>query len=134
MFNDCKDLAQVTQRVYQANSLDTSWPETNYKLICINASESYKKSWDMLNDVIRASATNVCVERAQDPLKESSIQLSKSIDDEIKTRRTLLKDFDSYRRRLKALHQKRDSAEVLTFYHLRTCCFIHNITVGSREK
>jgi hypothetical protein len=111
MFNDCKDLAHVVHRVYQANEQDGGWPEGSKKLLCNQAAESYKTSWDTLGDIIRVSTSSVCEENANDPLKENSLLLAKTIEDETKSRRLIVKDFDSYRRRLKTLQQKRDAAE-----------------------
>jgi predicted Zn-dependent peptidase len=118
MFNDARDLSQIVHRIYQANSQDTTWPPTGYQLRCMDASDNFKQSLDMLHDTIRSSSASVCVEEALEPMKEASVQLSKAIEEEIKSRRVHLKDYDSYRRRLKTLEQKRDQAEVSKFNQL----------------
>jgi hypothetical protein len=116
MFNDCKDLSQVIFRIYQSNSQDTTWPPSQnaYSLGCGGAAEQYKQAWESIHDCVRSSVGNVCMTEAYDPLKDTSAQMSKSVDEEIKTRKACLTDFDSYRRRLKGLQQKRDKNEVST--------------------
>jgi len=116
MFNDCKDLSQVIFRIYQSNSQDTTWPPSQnaYSLGCGGAAEQYKQAWESIHDCVRSSVGNVCMTEAYGPLKDTSAQMSKSVDEEIKTRKACLTDFDSYRRRLKGLQQKRDKNEVST--------------------
>lgn len=111
-FSDSKDLSNVLQRIYQSNQVDSAWPEDSKQLKYGDAAEAYKKSWDNINDVIRSSAVSICVDDTLEPIKDSALKLSKTIEEEVKSRRIRLKDFDSYRRRLKGHQQKRDTAEV----------------------
>lgn len=119
MFNDCKDLSQVIYRIYQSNSQDTAWPQSQnaYSLQCGGAAEQYKQAWETIHDCVRSSVGTVCTTEAHDPLKGTSAQIAKAVDDEMKARKAFLTDFDSYRRRLKGLQQKRDKNEVRGIYH-----------------
>ena len=112
--SDCKDLANLVHRVYQANNQDQgTWPaEDTETLTCFSESVAFKDSWDNLHDTVRESASITCIQRSLDPMKEASSRLAKTIEEEVKSRRIRLKDYDSYRRRLKGLEQKRDTAEV----------------------
>ena len=51
------------------------------------------------------------VEQALEPMRAEITKISPEVDVICKQRDTLVKDFDSYRRRLKALEAKRDAAQ-----------------------
>ena len=112
LFSDYKDLSCVLQRIYQTNNQDSAWPQSSKQLQYGSAAEEYKKAWDNINDIIRSSTTSICTDDAIEPIKDSSVNLSKTVEEEIKSRRIRVKDFDSYRRRLKNHELKRDQAEV----------------------
>ena len=66
----------------------------------------------MIHDVIRSSTSMVCAADALEPLRQAVTELAPNIDSEEKQRAILLKDYDSYRRRLKATETKRETMEV----------------------
>lgn len=113
LISNSKELSQVVQRVYQSNYQDAAWPQTQsgYVLKCTEAAERYKQSWAMLNDCILPCVNHVCTADSYESLKDASIHMSNAVEEEKRIRRDHLKDFDSYRRRLKALEQKRDANE-----------------------
>ena len=118
MFCDYKDLSHIIQRIYQSNNQEQAWPESSRQLQYMEAAEEYKKSWDSISDIIKSSAVSVCVDDALEPIKDNSSKLQKSIEEECSSRRIRLKDFDSYRRRLKNHQIKRDTAEVIIYIYL----------------
>jgi hypothetical protein len=112
LFNDCRDLSQFLHRIYQSNNQDSTWPPAAYQLQFSEVANSYKQSWDLIHDLYRSSAAKICVEETIDPIKEASSEYSRTVDAEIKSRKIRLTDYDSYRRRLRGLEQKRDANEV----------------------
>jgi hypothetical protein len=113
MFSDSRDAAIIISRVYQQNEEDREWPAQVRKLKYLNVAETYRKTWDMIHDIVRSSNAMVCCEEALEPLKLSITNIAPNIMKERKERETLLTDYNSYSRRLKALEQKRDTYEVL---------------------
>ena len=125
---ECKEFAGIFARIYQSNKEDTEWPPSSRKLEYFSQVHEYQVIWDSIQDVIRSSTTMVCAEDAINPMKQSVSELAPSIDAEKKERHSMLTDYDSYRRRLKTLEQKRDAAEVKIFLQIHMSNEIkHNI-------
>ncbi len=56
----------------------------------------------------------VCSEQALEPLRAAVTKMSPEVDALCKERETRLKDYDSYRRRLKEKEAKKETLEVIT--------------------
>lgn len=111
MFSDSRDLATILARIYHENVIDTEWPQSSKKMELDNAAADFKNRWETLHEVYRSSTTMVLAEDGLEPLRHTVTELAPNIENERKDRNSFLKDFDSYRRRLKALETKRDAAE-----------------------
>jgi hypothetical protein len=114
LFGESRDFATIFARVYQANKEDQEWPPSARKIEFYNQAAELKRVFDFIQDVIRSSTTMVCAEESIAPMKQTMMEVAPSVEHEKKERDTMIKDYDSYRRRLKGLEQKRDAAEVLT--------------------
>lgn len=111
LFGECKEFATIFDRIYQSNKDDSEWPPASRKIEYFSQAHEFKIVWDSIQDVVRSSTTMVCAEDAINPMKQSVSELAPSIDAEKRERQSMLTDYDSYRRRLKGLEQKRDAAE-----------------------
>jgi hypothetical protein len=112
LMGECKDFANIFARIYAQNKEDQDWPPNVRKIEFFNQAAEFKRVWDFIQDVVRSSTTMVCAEESIAPMKQTMSEVVPTVTQEKTDRETMLKDYDSYRRRLKALEQKRDAAEV----------------------
>lgn len=73
---------------------------------------------ETIHNVVRSSCALINVERGLDPLRESLSELTPTVNNLIKERNALLKDYNSFRRRLKSLQEKKIQLEVCYIYYL----------------
>jgi hypothetical protein len=122
MFGEARELTSVIHAMYERGLNEKEvWPEGSTKLKHYEAASLWKEKWDKLHDVTRSSAAIVCCDEALDPLKETLNTCIPTIEQDARDRSVILKDFDSFRRRLKALEAKRDafvSNRIITIYFL----------------
>lgn len=88
------------------------WPNTNCELKNSSEAAGYKEKWNVINEVLRSSTAMVCSEQALEPLRAAVTRMGSEVDALCKERETRLKDYDSYRRRLKEKEAKKESLEV----------------------
>lgn len=87
---------------------------------------AYKQKWDSIHNIIRSSTSSVLMDHAVEPLKAAVTQMGPDIEELCKERNKHVLDFDSFRRRLKALEAKREDLEVMIRHSrllLLRCCY-----------
>lgn len=111
-FSDAQEVAKALSRIYEANAhmqSHAAWPNVTNQLQFKEMADANKVKWELLQDTYRSSVQAVLVEQAQERLKTTVSTVGPEIDAECKVRNAHLVDFDSYRRRIKAISQKQDS-------------------------
>jgi len=111
MFTDAKELASSLSRIYQSNTSMTEedWPNSKCALSCDLQAIDFARQWVKLSDVTRSSSAAVCAEQALDRLRNAVTKMGPEIDAAVKERNIQQKDYDSYKRRLKALETKKET-------------------------
>lgn len=112
LFDDAEELAKSLGRVYRNNLQDTEWPSCRSELNCGSAAALYEERWYSINNVMRSSASTVNVDHAVDPMRQAVTRLKPDMEATQKERTTQLTDYDSYRRRLKALESKKEALQM----------------------
>ena len=113
MFSDAKELAISLSRIYNSNASlkPNDWPGSSNELQNIVEVENFERKWIHLSDITRSSCAMVCAEQALDQLRAAVTRMGPEIDLSCKDRNTACKDYDSYRRRSKALEAKKESLD-----------------------
>lgn len=109
-FADCKALSASLAKLY-TDDADLPWPGTVSGLSQRGAAVAYRDAWENIHDSLRSTTMAVCVEQSLEPLRAAVTRLGPENDAMVKARATLIKDYDSYRRRLSGLKEKRDKAQ-----------------------
>jgi hypothetical protein len=117
LFSDAKELATSLARIYDTNLEMNDWPNSECDLKNGAGAISFKDKWNTINEVLRSSTAMVCSEQALEPLRSAVTKMGPEIDALCKERETRLKDYDSYRRRLKEKETKKESLEVCNILH-----------------
>lgn len=109
-FSDATELSRVFDRVYGRNMDPEHWPTGGNALTLGQAAGAYVDAMSYIHETIRSSSAMACNELALEPLKASILRMAPAIEASCERREAAVKDFDSYRRRLKGLETKRDAA------------------------
>lgn len=112
LFSDAKELATSLARIYDTNLEMNDWPNSDCDLKNGAGAALFKDKWNTINEVLRSSTAMVCSEQALEPLRSAVTKMGPEIDALCKERETRLKDYDSYRRRLKEKETKKETLEV----------------------
>lgn len=104
-------LANTLSRVHESYSTDEYWPGTTSQLTSVEAATRFKTAMSDINTIYRSSSAIITLERGFDPLREAIGEIEPRIETMAKERGTQLIDFDSYKRRLKGLREKRETLE-----------------------
>lgn len=110
-FADAVELANSMARVHETYSNEEFWPGARPELCSVPAAVRYRDVMQELNAVYRSSCALTAMEKGIDPLREAISEIGPHIETAAKDRNTQLIDFDSYRRRLKGLREKREYLE-----------------------
>lgn len=110
-FTDALEFSTTISRIHETYGSPEYWPGAESELASINGGTKYRDQMEMIHNVYRSSCALIAVEKALDPLREAIAKITPEIDSMVKERNTQLIDYDSYKRRLKALKEKAESLE-----------------------
>ena len=116
MFSDAEELAKSLARIFDANLRMTDWPDVDCEMKQCHVAEQYNAKVDLIQNILRSSASTVCSEHALDPLRAAIARMNPEIDALCKERDIKLTDYDSYRRRLKEKEQKKEQLAVSSLF------------------
>ena len=108
-FADATELSRVLNKLYTQNMNPEYWPNTSCAFTQSTAASAYVEAMTMIHEVFRSSTAMTTNEVALEPLKAAVVRMAPEIEASCKQRATVVKDFDSYRRRLQKTEQERDS-------------------------
>lgn len=108
-FSDAVELSRVLNRLYIQNMNPEYWPNTTCAFSQSTAAASYQEAMTMIHEVFRSSSAMTTNEMALEPLKAAVVRMAPEIEASCKQRATVVKDFDSYRRRLQKTELERDA-------------------------
>lgn len=111
LFADGEELSKSLARVFDENLRMTDWPDVDCELKQCHAAEQYKIRMDLIQNVLRSSASTVTSEHALDPLKAAISTVTPEIHALKAERAIKVTDYDSYRRRLAEKEAKKQSLE-----------------------
>lgn len=112
MLSDGEELARSLSRIFDDNLKMTDWPDIDCELKQCHVADNYKATMDILQNVIRSSASTVCSEQALDPLRAHIARVVPEIEALKAEREVKVTDYDSYRRRLKEKEAKKEQMDV----------------------
>jgi len=108
MFSDAEELAKSLARIFDSNLRMSDWPDVDCEMKQCHVAEQYNEKMDLIQNILRSSASTVCSEHALDPLRAAIARMNPEIDALCKERDIKLTDYDSYRRRLKEKETKKE--------------------------
>lgn len=111
LFADGEELSKSLARVFDENLRMTDWPDVDCELKQCHAAEQYKIRMDLIQNVLRSSASTVTSEHALDPLKAAISTFTPEIHALKAERAIKVTDYDSYRRRLAEKEAKKQNLE-----------------------
>lgn len=112
MFADAEELSKSLARIFDSNLRMTDWPDVNCELKQCHVAEQYKTKMDLLQNVLRSSASTVASEMALDPLRAVIASVNPEVQALTREREVKVTDYDSYRRRLKEKETKKEQLDV----------------------
>jgi hypothetical protein len=107
-FGDAMELSRILNRLYCQNADAEYWPGTACAMAQTDAAASYHESLTLIHEVFRSSSAMTTNEMALEPIKAAVTRMAPEIETSCRQRATVVKDFDSYRRRLQRAEQERD--------------------------
>jgi hypothetical protein len=113
-FHDANEVATNFDRIHQQYDSSDYWPGTKSQLTTTRGSELYREKMELIHTVYRSSTALLNLEKALEPLRETIAEIGPHIEGIAKERNTIVIDLDSYRRRVKAAREKRETMEVGT--------------------
>ncbi len=87
------------------------WPGASCDLTHIDGCQAYLSHMNYIYKVLSAGAQQIAIESGSRPLANQTRKLSENVEAICEERSAKVKDFDSYKRRLKNLKEKRDEAQ-----------------------
>jgi hypothetical protein len=124
MFSDGEELATSLARIFDRNLKMTDWPDVDCELKQCHVADNYKEKMEVLQNVIRSSASTVCSEHALDPLRACIARVVPEVEQLKSEREVKLTDYDSYRRRLKEKETKKEQLDVSCPLHVPSTLFV----------
>ena len=112
---ESNEVAKLLSKLYTdqvASDTGSQWPHCSCALKHSTLSRKYSECCASAHNVIRASCSAVYKEEGLEPYRSAALQMGPEIEESRKLRAKMLTDFDSYKRRLKALEAKKVSLEV----------------------
>lgn len=101
-FDNAANLAWALSRMYQKNADMTDEQR--------QAAKTFGDKWTMIHEVIRPSVEMLCLDKALKPVSLALSLILPDIDASVKAREDKVTDYDSCKRRMKNLEEKRDAA------------------------
>lgn len=111
-FESSCQFAEILNRIYTKNVEMTDWPNVQCNMEYQYAVLNFLETMNKANFVIRQSSQTVVLEKTLQPMHESVTKMGPDIDEICKDRNLKMKDYDSYKRRLKGFEQKKEALEV----------------------
>lgn len=93
------------------------WPQSSCSLRNSSIARKYSECCTSAHTIIGASCAAVYRDEGLEPFRAAATTLGPAVDETCKSRAKMVTDFDSYRRRLKALEAKRSATEVTSFQY-----------------
>ena len=110
-FRDLSEMANSLSRVNQTNNDPEYWKGSTNCLTAVEGAELNKESAEYIHNVVRSSCALSVVENALDPLRDAIATITPEIDGLVKDRNAQVIDYDSYRRRVKTIREKKEGME-----------------------
>jgi hypothetical protein len=111
-FKDNVEIASSVARIHEFNFEAEHWPGIVNKLTSLQAAQQVKEAANYVNTVIRSSCALISLEKGLEPLKDAINTMQTDIETMVKDRNAQVIDYDSYRRRVKTIKEKKDTLEV----------------------
>ena len=114
MFYDAKGLSNALSRIYESNARAQNfdeWPGVTNNLTYQSTADASSAKWETIFNEYRTSVAAVKTELALEPLRLAVTKIGPEMDAEFKERHSHLVDYDSYRRRIKTLEMKMETAK-----------------------
>jgi hypothetical protein len=110
-FHELVEIASLVHRVNGTYNDPDYWRGASNCLTATQGAELNKESAEYIHNVVRSSCTLAVVENAWDPLKDAIATITPEIDGLVKDRNAQIIDYDSYRRRVKTIREKKEGME-----------------------
>jgi hypothetical protein len=121
------EFSKVMSKIYN-EQLDTEvtgkWPQSSCALKNPSLSRKYSECCTSAQAIIGASCAAVYREEGLGPFKSAAMSMAPAVEETCKQRVKIVTDFDSYRRRLKALETKKITLEVEQACHSHSLCLV----------
>mmetsp|Transcript_9933 Transcript_9933/g.10433 ORF Transcript_9933/g.10433 Transcript_9933/m.10433 type:complete len:485 (-) Transcript_9933:50-1504(-) len=108
---DAVELTKCLNRIYVKNNNPEHWPGVENHLQYTEAAARYEAALTLIDEAYRSSSAKVSGEIALTPLRSAVTAMGPSVENIIKERGELVKDYDSYQRRLKVSQEKKRQAQ-----------------------
>lgn len=108
---DNEEMSKSYARVHSNFDDPEFWIGVRNNLKSGDAAKAYEAKIERIHNVYRSSCALVNFERGLEPMREAIAKYGPEIEAITKERNTQLIDFDSYRRRLKGLREKKEQLE-----------------------
>lgn len=123
------EFSKLMSKIY-SEQLDTEisggkWPQSSCALKNPSLSRKYSECCTSAHTIIGASCAAVHREEGLGPFKSAAMSMGPNVEDTCRQRVKIVTDFDSYRRRLKALETKKLSIEVQRSSDSLPRCFLY---------
>jgi hypothetical protein len=110
-FNDALELASTVARIHELYNNPEHWPGSESHPSAPEAAAKYRDKMETIHNVYRSSCALIAQERGLEPLRDAIARITPEVETMVKERNTQLIDYDSYRRRVKALKEKHQQYE-----------------------
>ncbi len=110
-FRDLVEIASAVQRINETNNDPDYWRGASNCLTAVQGAQANKESAEYIHNVVRSSCALTVVENALDPVREAISTITPEIEGLVKDRNAQVIDYDSYRRRVKTIREKKESME-----------------------
>eukprot|EP00349_Pseudokeronopsis_sp_Brazil_P006004 CAMPEP_0202968046 /NCGR_PEP_ID=MMETSP1396-20130829/13158_1 /ASSEMBLY_ACC=CAM_ASM_000872 /TAXON_ID= /ORGANISM="Pseudokeronopsis sp., Strain Brazil" /LENGTH=448 /DNA_ID=CAMNT_0049693869 /DNA_START=1 /DNA_END=1347 /DNA_ORIENTATION=+ len=108
---DVAEIGSSVARINDTNSDPDYWRGAPNGLTSVQGAQANKEAAEYVQNVVRSSCALTVVENALEPLKDAIAVITPEIDGLVKDRNAQVIDYDSYRRRVKTIREKKESME-----------------------
>eukprot|EP01041_Mallomonas_annulata_P010752 gene10752-22462_t len=109
-YDSAIQFASTIFKIYEKHNSSDFWPNTHSELYCRPAIELYLENLKIIEAHSKSNIDSILLKDPFKAWKDASSTLAPDIEATHKKREAAGQDYDSYRRRLKDLEQKRDAA------------------------
>lgn len=112
-FGSLATMSELLEKVYLKNTRmsPNDWPGATCDLTNEDGCRELAAHLYYIHNVLRASAQQIVINQGSRPIADNVTSMEDEVETKCKERDTKVKDFDSYRRRLKDLNAKKESVE-----------------------